>query len=189
MIKKIFSYIKQRPLVRHHGDPHGEKLRACEIHVSLPKKNWCKRWLSKFPTRSKRIDVISRIFFPLMFALFNLVYWTTYLFREDMQDFWIYVYQNTDENQIRSLLFNEGNKKSKIIVKSFQNSLLYHINHQKSRTTLNLIIDFLVLISLFCCENGKFSNFKYSDLENRKKIHHLRHTLILSQVYIIDICV
>jgi anionic glutamate receptor len=76
-----------RPLVRHHGDPHGEKLRACEIHVSLPKKNWCKRWLSKFPTRSKRIDVISRIFFPLMFALFNLVYWTTYLFREDMQDF------------------------------------------------------------------------------------------------------
>ncbi|CAG2162727.1 unnamed protein product [Oppiella nova] len=81
-----------RPLVRHHtpggtGNAHDEKLRACEIHVSLPKKNWCKRWLSKFPTRSKRIDVISRIFFPLMFALFNLVYWTTYLFREDMQDF------------------------------------------------------------------------------------------------------
>ncbi|XP_054153951.1 glutamate-gated chloride channel-like isoform X1 [Oppia nitens] len=101
-----------RPLVRHQGmggpvgvgggggggggggvnvnigvDPHLDKLRACEIHVSLPKKNWCKRWLSKFPTRSKRIDVISRIFFPLMFALFNLVYWTTYLFREDMQEF------------------------------------------------------------------------------------------------------
>ncbi|KAH9506714.1 glutamate-gated chloride channel isoform X1 [Dermatophagoides farinae] len=74
-----------RPLVRQHGDYAGEKLRACEIHV-MPKRNWCKRWLSKFPTRSKRIDVISRIFFPLMFALFNLVYWTTYLFREDMQD-------------------------------------------------------------------------------------------------------
>ncbi|RWS18247.1 Neurotransmitter-gated ion-channel-like protein [Leptotrombidium deliense] len=44
-------------------------------------------WLSKFPTRSKRIDVISRIFFPLMFAVFNLVYWTTYLFREDMENF------------------------------------------------------------------------------------------------------
>ncbi|XP_075678925.1 glutamate-gated chloride channel-like isoform X1 [Dermatophagoides pteronyssinus] len=74
-----------RPLVRQHGDYTGEKLRACEVHV-MPKRNWCKRWLSKFPTRSKRIDVISRIFFPLMFALFNLVYWTTYLFREDMQD-------------------------------------------------------------------------------------------------------
>lgn len=33
-------------------------------------------------SRSKRIDVISRITFPLVFALFNLVYWSTYLFRE-----------------------------------------------------------------------------------------------------------
>ena len=78
---------------------------ACEIHHSLlqhahsqtgggsgqrvannnPKKkvNFCRAWLNKFPSRSKRIDVISRIFFPKMFALFNLVYWTTYLFRED----------------------------------------------------------------------------------------------------------
>lgn len=45
--------------------------------------NFCRAWLNKFPSRSKRIDVISRIFFPLMFALFNLVYWTTYLFRDD----------------------------------------------------------------------------------------------------------
>lgn len=47
------------------------------------RKNWCRMWLAKFPTRSKRIDVISRIFFPLQFALFNLVYWSTYLFREE----------------------------------------------------------------------------------------------------------
>lgn len=45
--------------------------------------NFVMNWLRKFPSRSKRIDVISRIFFPLMFALFNLVYWTTYLFRDD----------------------------------------------------------------------------------------------------------
>nr|ALS46611.1 glutamate gated chloride channel GluCl2 [Tetranychus cinnabarinus] len=44
-------------------------------------KNIFSRWWSKFPTRSKRIDVVSRIFFPLMFCLFNLVYWVTYLFR------------------------------------------------------------------------------------------------------------
>ncbi|UXI18608.1 transcription factor BTF3-like 4 [Sarcoptes scabiei] len=59
---------------------------GCEIHMSAPRrKNWCKRWLSKFPTRSKRIDVVSRIFFPFMFALFNCVYWTTYMFRDDLQ--------------------------------------------------------------------------------------------------------
>ncbi|XP_054155655.1 glutamate-gated chloride channel-like [Oppia nitens] len=63
----------------------GDGYRSCEIHAKPNKrKNWCKRWLSKFPTRSKRIDVISRIFFPFMFALFNLVYWTTYLFRDDL---------------------------------------------------------------------------------------------------------
>lgn len=50
---------------------------------SKKRVNSCRAWLNKFPSRSKRIDVISRIFFPKMFALFNLVYWTTYLFRED----------------------------------------------------------------------------------------------------------
>lgn len=74
------------PLVHHHGDMHADKLRQCEVHMKTPKTNLCKAWLSKFPTRSKRIDVVSRICFPLMFALFNLVYWTTYLFREDKED-------------------------------------------------------------------------------------------------------
>lgn len=37
-------------------------------------------------SRSKRIDVISRITFPLVFALFNLVYWSTYLFREEEEN-------------------------------------------------------------------------------------------------------
>ncbi|XP_053965396.1 glutamate-gated chloride channel isoform X1 [Anastrepha ludens] len=78
-----------KPLVRHPGDPMAlEKLRQCEVHMQAPKRpNCCKTWLSKFPTRqcsrSKRIDVISRITFPLVFALFNLVYWSTYLFREE----------------------------------------------------------------------------------------------------------
>ncbi|ALC46945.1 GluClalpha [Drosophila busckii] len=78
-----------KPLVRHPGDPLAlEKLRQCEVHMQPPKRpSCCKTWLSKFPTRqcsrSKRIDVISRITFPLVFALFNLVYWSTYLFREE----------------------------------------------------------------------------------------------------------
>lgn len=36
--------------------------------------------LSKFPSRAKRIDVLSRFIFPLIFAIFNLAYWLYYLF-------------------------------------------------------------------------------------------------------------
>ncbi|XP_076042596.1 glutamate-gated chloride channel-like isoform X3 [Oratosquilla oratoria] len=72
-----------KPLMRPHGDGYSiEKARQCEIHMQPPRRRCCRSWLSKFPSRSKRIDVISRITFPLVFALFNLVYWSTYLFRE-----------------------------------------------------------------------------------------------------------
>lgn len=77
----------QKPLMRQSGDPLAlEKVRQCEVHMQPPRPNCCKIWLSKFPTRSKRIDVISRITFPLVFALFNLVYWSTYLFREEGEE-------------------------------------------------------------------------------------------------------
>jgi uncharacterized protein involved in copper resistance len=62
----------------HHANGHHQPPQHAKKNV-----NFCRAWLNKFPSRSKRIDVISRIFFPKMFALFNLVYWTTYLFRED----------------------------------------------------------------------------------------------------------
>ena len=35
--------------------------------------------LAKFSSRAKRIDVISRFIFPLLFAIFNLAYWMYYL--------------------------------------------------------------------------------------------------------------
>ncbi|CAH0731314.1 unnamed protein product, partial [Brenthis ino] len=63
-----------------------DKMRQCEIHMNPPRKNCCRLWMSKFPTRSKRIDVISRITFPLVFALFNLAYWSTYLFRDEDEE-------------------------------------------------------------------------------------------------------
>ncbi|XP_071562563.1 glycine receptor alpha 1 isoform X1 [Temnothorax nylanderi] len=76
-----------KPLVRHPEDSMSlDKLQQCEIHMQPRKKNCCRSWLSKFPTRSKRIDVISRIFFPIVFAFFNLAYWSTYLFREEEGD-------------------------------------------------------------------------------------------------------
>ncbi|PRD36742.1 UNVERIFIED_CONTAM: GluClalpha [Trichonephila clavipes] len=67
------------------------KFRDCEIHMPEEEKHrgyfLCgKWWFSRFPTRSKRIDVISRICFPLAFAFFNLLYWTTYLLREDKDE-------------------------------------------------------------------------------------------------------
>ncbi|XP_030746296.1 glutamate-gated chloride channel isoform X3 [Sitophilus oryzae] len=80
------SPLLQKPLVRHPGDPMSlEKARHCEVHMQ-PRPNCCRSWLSKFPTRSKRIDVISRITFPLVFALFNVIYWSTYLFREEAEE-------------------------------------------------------------------------------------------------------
>ncbi|KAG8182130.1 hypothetical protein JTE90_002623 [Oedothorax gibbosus] len=66
----------------------------CEVHlppeVTEEKQRGyflCGRWwFSRFPTRSKRIDVISRICFPLAFAFFNLLYWTTYLMRNEKEE-------------------------------------------------------------------------------------------------------
>ncbi|KAK3884669.1 hypothetical protein Pcinc_011083 [Petrolisthes cinctipes] len=76
-----------KPLVsRHNGGMGGDKGHPCEIHLAAPRKNCCRTWLSKFPTRSKRIDVISRITFPIVFAFFNMAYWSTYLFTEEEEE-------------------------------------------------------------------------------------------------------
>jgi hypothetical protein len=87
---KLAGSGKQASCEIHHSVLHnmpnvgGQHHRsAAAIHNAKKNVNFCRAWLNKFPSRSKRIDVISRIFFPKMFALFNLVYWTTYLFRED----------------------------------------------------------------------------------------------------------
>lgn len=79
------SPLLQKPLVRTSGDPMRLEKAHCEVHMQ-PRPNCCRAWLSKFPTRSKRIDVISRITFPLVFAFFNVIYWSTYLFREEAEE-------------------------------------------------------------------------------------------------------
>ena len=49
----------------------------------LPTETCCRTWLGSYTLRSKRIDVISRIIFPLVFAVFNLAYWSTYLNQDE----------------------------------------------------------------------------------------------------------
>jgi len=54
--------------------PHGRSSR------SRSRSRCCRTtWIGGYSLRSKRIDVIARIIFPLVFALFNLAYWTSYL--------------------------------------------------------------------------------------------------------------
>ncbi|XP_071519348.1 glutamate-gated chloride channel-like isoform X5 [Panulirus ornatus] len=86
--RRQWEFEHQAALEAEHMDADGPTTfamaRQCEIHMHpQPPRRCCGSWLSKFPSRSKRIDVISRITFPLVFALFNVVYWSTYLFREE----------------------------------------------------------------------------------------------------------
>ena len=63
------------------------------VHSSLKslegKKKWKFNpsfWLSqKFKSRAKRIDVMARIIFPMVFAIFNISYWTFYLLQSRNQ--------------------------------------------------------------------------------------------------------
>lgn len=48
--------------------------------------NFIRKWLNRFPTRPKRVDIISRIGFPILFAIFNFFYWVNYLWRDDLKD-------------------------------------------------------------------------------------------------------
>lgn len=59
-----------------------------KVHKLIPGStpNFIRRWLNRFPTRSKRVDVISRVGFPILFAVFNFLYWVNYLWRDDLKD-------------------------------------------------------------------------------------------------------
>ena len=52
----------------------------------LSEFNLFQAWLNKFPSRAKKIDVLSRVIFPAIFAFFNLAYWTFYLTQEANTD-------------------------------------------------------------------------------------------------------
>ena len=48
---------------------------------SLPAKKHNKlvNWAKNFEFQAKKIDVFSRVFFPFVFAMFNIWYWSYYL--------------------------------------------------------------------------------------------------------------
>ena len=73
----------QKPFPRQRSDCISmEKTQLYDFHAGIRSsgnQRCAYSWLSGFKMRSKRIDVIARIIFPVMFAMFNLIYWTSYL--------------------------------------------------------------------------------------------------------------
>ena len=43
-------------------------------------------WLDTWKFGAKKIDVLSRIFFPIGFGIFNLIYWSYYLNQSDFNE-------------------------------------------------------------------------------------------------------
>lgn len=95
------GYHHQPPtrIITNHFDLHNQannSLADCletSMHNNVAAKNirTNKRWYNKycpnpsywlahkFKSRAKRIDILARIIFPLVFAIFNLSYWSYYL--------------------------------------------------------------------------------------------------------------
>jgi hypothetical protein len=55
------------PVIPPGGLLHGE--------IPVRRRNFFSEWLNNFQFRAKKIDVISRIAFPSIFACFNIIYW------------------------------------------------------------------------------------------------------------------
>jgi len=80
-------YQQQHPLPYQHvkvplPEPPGQCACGRERRRRRPRVTPCTYLAKKFPLRSKRIDIIARIIFPIIFATFNLCYWTFYLSEE-----------------------------------------------------------------------------------------------------------
>jgi len=81
--KRLIAAKTKKNSSKSKGDRDTDSV-YCEIKM-MPKRknNFLLRWLARFPSRAKKIDVLSRVIFPLVFASFNLMYWTYYLTKED----------------------------------------------------------------------------------------------------------
>ncbi|XP_065351472.1 glutamate-gated chloride channel-like [Cloeon dipterum] len=64
------------PLMEN-GDKAGE-LSEVPAASSPAQQNLVSKWLSRYKTTARRIDVVARILFPVVYVLFNLTYWSSY---------------------------------------------------------------------------------------------------------------
>ena len=75
----------QDPLVRRvKQGHHNTEMASIMIPSPSPSRLSYKLnlWMAAWKFGAKKIDVLSRIFFPLCFAIFNLIYWSYYLGRK-----------------------------------------------------------------------------------------------------------
>ena len=72
----------QDPLMRRMEGSHIMPPGAV-IHHRIPirRPNKITLWIKNFQFQAKKIDVFSRVFFPFVFAIFNIWYWSYYLTR------------------------------------------------------------------------------------------------------------
>ena len=69
--------------VIHHRLKHfvlfKENLKTSFFRQPERKTNKLVLWVKNFEFQAKKIDVFSRVFFPFVFAMFNIWYWSYYL--------------------------------------------------------------------------------------------------------------
>ncbi|XP_059472986.1 glutamate-gated chloride channel-like [Neocloeon triangulifer] len=54
------------------------EVREAAAATTEPPQNLVSKWLSRYKTVARRIDIVARILFPVVFLLFNLTYWSSY---------------------------------------------------------------------------------------------------------------
>jgi len=75
--------VSMDPLMRRMEGSHLMPPSAVIHHrISVRRPNKLSLWIKNFQFQAKKIDVFSRVFFPFVFAIFNVWYWSYYLTRK-----------------------------------------------------------------------------------------------------------
>ena len=98
--------------------------------ISVRRPNKLSLWIKNFQFQAKKIDVFSRVFFPFVFAIFNVWYWSYYLTRKQGKpEKWV-----PRQDWVKALntgKFSENNEK-----KQFNNMIIKLTNFEDSKTNL-----------------------------------------------------
>ncbi|CAD6197041.1 unnamed protein product [Caenorhabditis auriculariae] len=82
LVRQGFRARQQANLFFRPSDPsHGYYTALPETfeHEIEPRSCWSRMWYMRYTEHSRRIDLISRVMFPLFFIIFNITYWYRYL--------------------------------------------------------------------------------------------------------------